>query len=74
MPRSGAVRVIPRHPENAVLADGNRPASDEKCLFRTATARSAAVLTAQKDGSVFVKTEARRQQKRESKIAFALLR
>ena len=52
--RSGSGRgkvTLPR-PENAVLADGNRPTSDGKRLLRTATARSAAVLTARK-GALF---------------------
>ena len=45
---SGRRRVTPRRLRNVVLADGNRPTSDGKRLLRTATARSAAVLTARK--------------------------
>ncbi len=45
---SGRRRGSPRRLRNVVLADGNRPTSDGKRLLRTATARSAAVLTARK--------------------------
>ena len=38
----------PRRLRNVVLTDGNRPTFDGKRLLRTATARSAAVLTARK--------------------------